>query len=100
DAPRPELYDLETDPFEERNLYATRSATATALARRLDAFDALEPVPVSGPRDRVPVELRARLRALGYVGADARGAGSTRRDPKDYIATYNAMRLASRSASP
>jgi arylsulfatase A-like enzyme len=99
DAPRPELYDLETDPFEERNLYTTRSATATALARRLEAFDALERVPVTRPNDRVPVEVRARLKALGYIGADARGAGSTRRDPKDYIATYNAMRLASRSAT-
>jgi arylsulfatase A-like enzyme len=99
DAPRPELYDLETDPFEERNLYATRSATATALARRLEAFDALEGAPVSGPTDRVPVDVKARLRALGYIGADARRAGSMRRDPKDYIATYNAMRLASRSAS-
>jgi arylsulfatase A-like enzyme len=99
DAPRPELYDLETDPFEERNLNTTRPATSTALARRLEIFDALERVPVNGPIDRVPVEVRARLQALGYVGADARSAGSPRRDPKDYIATYNAMRLASRSAS-
>jgi hypothetical protein len=100
DAPRPELYDLETDPFEEPNLYATRSATTTVLARRLDAFDALERVPVSGPRDRVPIEVREPLKALGYIGADARSAGSKPRDPKDYIATYNAMRLASRSVSP
>jgi arylsulfatase A-like enzyme len=99
DAPRPELYDLETDPFEERNLYTTRSATATALARRLEAFDALERLPVSDPINRVPADVRARLGALGYISADARSAGSTRRDPKDYIATYNAMRLASRSAS-
>jgi choline-sulfatase len=99
DAPRPELYDLEADPFEERNLYTTRSPTATALARGLEAFDALEGVPVSGPIDRVSAEVRARLRALGYIGGDARSGGSTRRDPKDYIATYNAMRLASRSAS-
>jgi len=99
DAPRPEFYDLETDPFEERNLYTTQSARATALARRLDAFDTLERIPVSGPIDRVPVDVRARLKALGYIGADARTAGSTRRDPKDHIATYNAMRLASRSAS-
>jgi arylsulfatase A-like enzyme len=99
DAPRPELYDLETDAFEERNLYTTRSATATALARRLETFDSLERIPVSGSIDRVPVEVRARLKALGYIGTDARSADSTLRDPKDYIATYNAMRLASRSAS-
>jgi choline-sulfatase len=99
DAPRPELYDLETDPFEERNLYTPGSATATALARRLEAFDALQGVPGSGPTDRVSADVRARLRTLGYIGGDARSAGSTRRDPKDYIATYNAMRLASRSAS-
>jgi len=99
EAPRPELYDLETDPFEERNLYSTRSAAATALARRLETFHAQERLPVSGAIDRVPLEVRARLTSLGYLGADARTAGSTRRDPKDYIATYNAMRRASSSAS-
>jgi choline-sulfatase len=99
EAPRPELYDLEMDPFEERNLYTTRPATATALARRLETFDAREPVPVSDPIDRVPVDVRARLTSLGYIGADARSAASTRRDPKDYIATYNATRRASPSVS-
>jgi arylsulfatase A-like enzyme len=99
DAPRPELYDLETDPFEERNLYATRSATATALARRLEAFNGVERRSASDRMDRVPADVRARLNALGYIGTDARTAGSTGRDQKDVIATYNAVRLAARSAS-
>jgi arylsulfatase A-like enzyme len=99
DAPRPELYDLETDPFEERNLYATRSATATALARRLEGFNGAERRSASDRMDRVPADVRARLKALGYLGTDARTAGSTGRDPKDFIATYNAVRLAGRSAS-
>src|SRR5262249_6376360 len=34
-APRPELYDLETDPNEERNLYDVRRATADAMSARL-----------------------------------------------------------------
>ena len=97
DAPRPELYDLETDPFEERNLYTTRSVTATALARRLEGFDGVERLPRIDRMDRVPVDVSARLKALGYIGTDARTARSTRRDPKDFIATYNAVRLASRS---
>ena len=97
DAPRPELYDLKTDPFEERNLYSTRSATATALARRLEGFDGVERPPGSDRMDHVPVDVRARLKALGYIGTDARTARSMRRDPKDFIATYNAVRLASRS---
>jgi arylsulfatase A-like enzyme len=38
DAPRPELYDLDRDPFEERNLYDERPATAAAMTRRLQVL--------------------------------------------------------------
>src|SRR5439155_25633477 len=33
DAPRPELYDLESDPTEQRNLFVERSALALAMSQ-------------------------------------------------------------------
>jgi arylsulfatase A-like enzyme len=98
DAPRPELYDLETDPFEEHNLYATRSYTAMMIARRLDALYANGLEASGGQMDPVPADLKERLAALGYLGADARSDPPAGRDPKDFIETYNAMRRAARSA--
>ena len=38
DGPRPELYDLERDPFEQRNIYDERRDTAAAMTRRLRSF--------------------------------------------------------------
>ena len=89
DAPRPELYDLEDDPAEERNLYDAQRAIAAAMAGRLAAI-----VQRSGAgsaaahRPGAPPELQARLGALGYVSsATARTAseGSSLPDPKDCV---------------
>jgi choline-sulfatase len=99
DAPRPELYDLETDPFEERNLYSAASPTARAMAGRLEALRERWRAPTSAMVP-VPADIRARLASLGYVGGDVRRADATGLDPKDYIETYNATRRAPRSGSP
>jgi hypothetical protein len=37
-APRPELYDLEDDPVEEKNIYDARRAQAEKMIARLAAF--------------------------------------------------------------
>lgn len=68
DAPRPELYDLESDPFEEQNVYEQRRSVAAAMTGRMarirPAADA-----TSAPRElEPPPELRHRLGALGYLG--------------------------------
>ncbi|MGH9331212.1 MAG: sulfatase family protein, partial [Vicinamibacterales bacterium] len=94
DAPRPELYDLERDPFEERNLYdeAGRRALADALTRRVRALAGGSQPTARAPDEKavVPVGLRQRLAALGYVAS-----GPTRPpldhalpDPKDCIGHY------------
>ena len=70
DAPRPELYDLERDPFEQRNIYDERRPLAAALARRLGTFGgALAPgrsASAATPSD----EVRQRLASLGYIASD------------------------------
>jgi arylsulfatase A-like enzyme len=77
DGPQPELYDLQTDPFEEHNVIAARTRTAGAMRSRLDA--------IAGPGSRrsnadlkTPVsrEVRERLAALGYVTDGHRPAGT------------------------
>ena len=89
DAPRPELYDLERDPFEERNIHAERPTVADAMRRRLtqmanesEAHDGL------ATADELSADVRERLHALGYIGAQPLAAshpGDDRPDPKDCI---------------
>ena len=50
DAPRPELYDLRLDPFEERNIFEQRQGLAAALQSRLRML--MQPEPSTGARAR------------------------------------------------
>ena len=104
DAPRPELYDLERDPCETRNVYHERRRTADAMMRRLDTVvqtrSRIEDSghhnapttrvgdPGDGANAVVPQDLRARLASLGYVSTSPRAAlpaGRALPDPKDCI---------------
>jgi hypothetical protein len=85
EAPRGELYDLDTDPFEQRNIYEERRTLARGLGERLATFERNIP---AGPRDRVanpmpPVELQQRLASLGYVGSSVSYPPSDRPDLPD-----------------
>lgn len=98
DAPRPELYDLEQDPGEKKNLIAERRTVADQMIARLRQMDrAFRKAAPALPAVDVDPEVRARLAALGYVGsfvasaADARG---DRADPKDKIHLFNKLSLA------
>jgi len=96
DAPRPELYDLEQDPGESANLYATRRSVADGMIARLRS-QAPEPGDRGAARQETPEidpEARARLAALGYVGsfvATVSGPTSVRADPKDKIDLFNLL---------
>ncbi len=82
EAPRPELYDLDADPAETRDVSVDREDEAEALRSALRrALEARPPDASTVPGN----EVRERLRALGYVGGSA-PARPTRRDPKDGIA--------------
>ena len=88
-APRPELYDLDRDPFETENLYADRPAVAQGMTARIDAILRGDGQ-AANERAQSPVsaEVQQRLAALGYVAApvtrDPPGR-SARPDPKDCI---------------
>ena len=91
DAPRPELYDLQRDPFEAHNIYREQPALGALMTSRVRTL-ARPPAPAlraAAP----PAELTARLAALGYVGTAGPtelAAGKARPDPKDCIGEVNA----------
>jgi tetratricopeptide (TPR) repeat protein len=78
-APRPELYDLSADPGETRNLLDAQPSRAADLGRQVDAISSARLTVAAGAMDG---DARARLQALGYVGARAAG-DAVRGDPKD-----------------
>jgi arylsulfatase A-like enzyme/Tfp pilus assembly protein PilF len=93
-APRPELFDLTTDPREQQNLVAAKASTATALGAWLDRTTAGSSV--SEPA-AVTADARERLKALGYVGsapAPSTAASRFLPDPKDGITSYEALKQA------
>jgi choline-sulfatase len=83
-APRPELYDLDEDAGETRDLAGARGPDLAALLRVIDRFG---PGRLASARPAA-AEDRARLAALGYVqgGATDQDAAAVRPDPKDRLA--------------
>jgi arylsulfatase A-like enzyme/tetratricopeptide (TPR) repeat protein len=97
DAPRPELYDLDLDPSENRNLVREMPELATEMQTELAAL-----------RDRIAAgapevedadlddETLSMLAALGYVGGEsAPPDGANLADPKDKIHLFEAVGFAS-----
>ena len=97
-APRPELYDLSTDPREERDRSADSGSRLDVFGRALDEFEsktARAGAP-EGPRT-IDSEAEERLAALGYVAGSVslkKLDGPARGDPKDKIELYNLMKEA------
>ena len=87
DAPKPELYDLVRDPFEERNIIEERPGVAAAMKRRLASLTAKGSTDVAAESVEASAETRERLAALGYVAAARVGVPSTGTlpDPKDCL---------------
>jgi len=95
DAPRPELYDLDTDPGERTDIYQQRRTVGDQMVARLRAMEqAFEQAPTAQPASDVDPEVRARLAALGYIGtfvASANSPRTARADPKDKIPLFNLL---------
>ena len=79
EAPRPELYDLASDPRESRNLAETKPPPLRVLKSALDALKR----PDARAEPAGAEELR-RLGSLGYVHVEA-GARGNLPDPKDRV---------------
>jgi arylsulfatase A-like enzyme len=91
-APKPELYDMTTDPGATHNLAQSSKATLDTMASQLENFDRR----FGGEASRSTTELSSsemqKLASLGYVGlqkSSGSSAAVTGIDPKDKIATAN-----------
>jgi arylsulfatase A-like enzyme/Tfp pilus assembly protein PilF len=91
-APKPELYDLASDPHEQRNLAEEQQAQAAALRATLTKLleeERRNAMKSTGTAARtLPAETRERLGALGYVSGDASTPATSGADPKDKILEF------------
>jgi choline-sulfatase len=90
EAPRPELYDLATDPGETANLASREAARALAMRGALGPFlDDERKHGATSAGGAIPPELLEKLGALGYVGGSAPAETKTPgADPKDKIREF------------
>ncbi|MCR4410620.1 MAG: sulfatase-like hydrolase/transferase [Candidatus Saccharicenans sp.] len=92
-APVPELYDLKSDPDEQKNLVYVEKKVFEELTRLAEDFEkkAGEKA-IEADFASVDEETREKLAALGYLGSfvdPARLAGKKLADPKDKINIFN-----------
>jgi arylsulfatase A-like enzyme/predicted Zn-dependent protease len=89
EAPRPEIYDVATDPAELKNRLAEKPDALRALvaeaAKRKPAYES------AGDLDP---EARKKLASLGYLSAGPQSANAgALDDPKDRIKTFELLRM-------
>ena len=89
-APRPELYDLKTDPSEEKNVFQQEKKVAAVLKKRLERMIVEFSAKDEPKKRRLTSQERAKLRSLGYVnsGLPKKRGMSPLADPKDKIGEY------------
>ena len=92
-GPEPELYDLKSDPGENRNLARSNSALAEKYKAALHAFEARysDPKAMRSAQTQLSAQDLERFRALGYIGGEAPRSGTAallRPDPKQKITEY------------
>lgn len=91
EAPRPELYELATDPGEKNNVLADRRREYAGLKKAMESYDAKFETP-----GNVSSEEAAKLAALGYLGSTrSDSSDGPRADPKDGVADIETMKRAS-----
>jgi Tfp pilus assembly protein PilF len=100
DAPKPELYDLGTDPGELHNLYDRQRSKAAALREQIAAIRASSPTDRSTSSETPDALAISALRSLGYLsGATPSSRVESDIDPKDRIGDFEEFGRASALAS-
>ncbi len=87
-APKPELYDLTSDPKELRNLYGQQHPEANALGKRIAALLAAYPNGHSAKLSPPTSETVTALRSLGYLAGSSSSDREPGVDPKDRIGDF------------
>jgi tetratricopeptide (TPR) repeat protein len=87
DAPRPELYHLQSDPKELQNVYAKHPGTVRELRAKMPKTQD------GASSSAITPEMAEQLAALGYVSGKTNEGGSGI-DPKDGILVWNQIEMA------
>jgi arylsulfatase A-like enzyme/Tfp pilus assembly protein PilF len=88
-APRPEAYDLRSDPAEQRNVAAERAADTARLKTLLGAIERRRAVASTSAAPQP--ELEEKFMSLGYIGGSPLMEGTSGEglpDPKDRVEVY------------
>jgi arylsulfatase A-like enzyme/tetratricopeptide (TPR) repeat protein len=89
-APRPEIYDILSDPGERRDLSAGLPPAFREMRARMLAFDRPRQAPGASDPEQVK-----KLAALGYIGTAAPSETATNLpDPKDHLGEIQALKAA------
>lgn len=93
EAPRPELYDQQSDPAAEHDLSSTAAAVAQTIQAQLDAIRQRTSSSKTALATAVDPQQEQKLRALGYVASSGNPAkkNTSAPDPKDKIEVANEM---------
>jgi len=94
-APRPELYDIVSDAGAARNLADARGRVVVGMLAELEDFRRrVSGAAAPAAKPAIDPDLAQRLAALGYVSGSDRAPASGGVDPKDRIASANALHTA------
>lgn len=98
EAPRPELYDVMKDPYEQENLAGRLPQVMDRLrATLIDVESSMEGAPSAAAPAEIDEETQKKLAALGYIGSTVDTSGRRSADlpdPKDKIDIVNRMHQA------
>jgi choline-sulfatase len=104
-APNPELYDLQNDPGELKNIASTDTRHAAVLRSAVEARLKQESAAPTNAAAGVPADVLERLGALGYVGPGVSPVptksslnSGTKSDPKEKLQDYKTLSTAMQDA--
>jgi len=98
-APRPELYELTTDPRELKNQFSQVNDETKSLDTALQGIlDDAARYAHGSSRVSLDRETLETLRALGYLAPDKQSAAAPGMDPKDGLALYSKLEDARHAA--
>jgi len=89
-APKPELYNIKSDPIEENNVFGQESNVVSSMRERLNVIIENYSLRRKARKKRLTREEKERLRSLGYVANEYEDNTSKQAlaDPKDKIDEY------------